>query len=92
MMIGGAFYNCPPAEPLLSKKGVNMDKLSKFLFVLWIVLAIAAFIGAFWATPAIVRTLSIIFGIINMMIIMSWVSALIREKREIKKQKEKESD
>ena len=63
-----------------------MDKLSKVLFVLWIVLAIAAFIGAFWATPTIVRTLSIIFGIINMMIIMSWVSALIREKREIKKQ------
>ena len=43
-----------------------MDKLSKVLFVLWIVLAIAAFIGAFWATPTIVRTLSIIFGIINM--------------------------
>ena len=70
-----------------------MDKLSKFLFGLWIVLAIAAFVGAFWATPAIVRTLGIIFGIINMMIVLSWVSAFIREKREIKKlKKEKESD
>jgi membrane protein implicated in regulation of membrane protease activity len=69
-----------------------MDKLSKVLFVLWTVLAIAAFIGAFWATPTIVRTLSIIFGIINMMIIMSWVSALIREKREIKKQQKRKEE
>ena len=62
-----------------------MDKLSKVLFVLWIVLAIAAFIGAFWATPAIVRTLGIIFGVLNLTIIMSWVSAIIQARKESRK-------
>ena len=63
-----------------------MDKLSKVLFVLWIVLAIAAFIGAFWATPTIVRTLGIIFGVLNLTIIMSWVSAIIQARKESRKQ------
>lgn len=62
-----------------------MSKLSKFLFVLWIVLAIAAFVGAFWATPAIVRTLGIIFGVLNLTIIMSWVSAIIQARKESRK-------
>ena len=64
-----------------------MDRITKIMFGLWIVLAIAAFVGAFWASPAIVRGLGIGFGILNLTIIMGWVSVLIKEKKEIKRQK-----
>ena len=66
-----------------------MNKLGTILFVLWMVLAIAAFIGAFWVTSPIVRTLGIIFGVMNLTIIMSWISASIKAMKE---GKEKESD
>jgi len=69
-----------------------MDKLSKVLFVLWIVLAIASFVGAFWIVQPVLRGVSIAFGIVNMMIVLSWISATIKAAKENKKQKEKESD
>ena len=62
-----------------------MSKLSKFLFVLWIVLAIAAFVGAFWIAQPVLRGISIAFGIINMMIVMSWISATVKTIKENKK-------
>lgn len=69
-----------------------MSKLAKVLFAVWMILAIASFVGAFWATPAIVRTLGIIFGVLNLTIIMSWVSALIQAKKENNKVKELEEN
>ena len=69
-----------------------MDKLSKVLFVLWIVLAIASFVGAFWIVQPVLRGVSVAFGIVNMMIVLSWISATIKAAKENKKQKEKESD
>ena len=92
MMIGftpGVLIMSALCAPLLRKER-DMSKLSKILFGLWIVLAIAAFVGAFFATPAIVRTLGIIFGILNMTLIMSWTASLIQAKKEYKKQKEME--
>lgn len=83
--------NSPPfLSPIiipLDIKERDMSKLSKVLFGLWIVLAVAAFVGAFWTTPAIVRTLGIIFGILNLSIIMSWISAIIQGRKEYKKNK-----
>lgn len=67
-----------------------MSKLAKVLFAVWMILAIASFVGAFWATPAIVRTLGIIFGVLNLTIIMSWVSAIIQGRKEYKKNKSSE--
>lgn len=67
-----------------------MDKLSTVLFVLWIVLAIAAFVGAFWIAQPVLKGVSIAFGIINMMIVMSWISATVKAIRENKKQKKME--
>lgn len=67
-----------------------MDKLSKVLFVLWIVLAIASFVGAFWIVQPVLRGVSIAFGILNMMIVLSWISATIKAAKENKKQKKME--
>ena len=67
-----------------------MDKLSTVLFVLWIVLAIAAFVGAFWVAQPVLKGVSIAFGIINMMIVMSWISATVKAVKENKKQKKME--
>ena len=67
-----------------------MDKLSKVLFVLWIVLAIASFVGAFWIVQPVLRGVSVAFGVINMMIVMSWISATVKAVRENKKQKKME--
>lgn len=63
-----------------------MSKLSKVLFVIWMVLAIACFIGAFYVTPAFVRVIGVLFGIVNLMIIMSWglatIQAIIEKNKE----------
>ena len=67
-----------------------MDKLSKVLFVLWIVLAIASFVGAFWIVQPVLRGVSIAFGIVNMMIVLSWISATIKAAKENKNQKKME--
>ena len=67
-----------------------MDKLSKALFVLWIVLAIASFVGAFWIVQPVLRGVAIAFGIVNMMIVFSWISATIKAAKENKNQKKME--
>lgn len=64
-----------------------MSKLSKVLFALWIVLAIVCFVCAFFTMPVFVRALGIIFGILNLSIIMSWGTAVLAARKEYKKQK-----
>ena len=63
-----------------------MNKLSKILFIVWAVLAIACFVGAFFTTPFIVKLAGIVFGIENMMIILSLVISLIQERIKYRKQ------
>lgn len=50
------------------------------------VLAIACFIGAFYVTPAFVRVIGVLFGIVNLMVIMSWgfatIQAIIEKNKE----------
>lgn len=66
-----------------------MEKFANFLFLLWIGLAIACFVGAFFITPTWVKVISVVFGILNMAIIMSWTRASIQAIKENNK-KEKE--
>ena len=62
-----------------------MEKLTKILFIIWCVLAIAAFASAFFC-PLIPKIIGIIFGSTNLLIIGSWLSAVIAARREYKKQ------
>lgn len=52
-----------------------MSIQSKILFGLWMILAIACFVGAFFTTPLFVKIIGVIFGIINMSVIISWAIA-----------------
>lgn len=54
-----------------------MDKLSKILFLVWIVLAIASFVASFWA-PIVIKIIGLVFGSMNLMIIGSWVIATLQ--------------
>lgn len=67
-----------------------MDTVSKILFGLWIVLAITGFVMSFWIAQPVVRVVTIIFGILNMLVVMSWFSALIKARKEARKLKKTE--
>lgn len=54
-----------------------MDKLSKILFLVWIVLAIASFVASFWA-PIVIKIIGLVFGSMNLMVIGSWVIATLQ--------------
>lgn len=58
-----------------------MNKSGKFLFLLWMLLAVAAFVGAFFITAPVVKVISVVFGIMNIAIVLSWVSASIKLRR-----------
>ena len=60
-----------------------MDKLSKILFLVWIVLAIASFVASFWA-PIVIKIIGLVFGSMNLMIIGSWVIATFQKKKKKK--------
>jgi len=62
-----------------------MDKLTKILMVIWVVLAIASFTASFWA-PLVIKIIGIVFGAMNLMIIGSWVTATIQAKIKYRKQ------
>jgi uncharacterized protein YqgC (DUF456 family) len=49
-----------------------MDKLSKVLALVWAVLAIASFVCGFFV-PIVPKVILIAFGVLNFMIIGSWV-------------------
>jgi len=62
-----------------------MDKLTKILMVIWVVLAIASFTASFWA-PLVIKIIGIVFGAMNLMIIGSWVVSLRQGRKEYKRQ------
>ena len=64
-----------------------MRKTDFIVFGIWVLLALGAFISAFWIPVSLARTLSIIFGIFNMMIILSWSVSTIKAIKELKKNK-----
>lgn len=74
--------------PFIIKKDMSMQ--SKILFGLWMILAIACFIGAFFTSPLIVKIFGVIFGIINLCVIMSWLIAVRVSRREYKRDKKME--
>jgi len=63
-----------------------MDKTSKWLFLIWAVLAIAAFVGAFFTSPIWVKLIGFLFGAENIMILLSWIIAVIQGRKEYQKQ------
>ena len=65
-----------------------MDKGSKILFIVWMVLAVASFVASFWA-PIFFKVLGIVFGSLNLMIIGSWIWAVIEGNKTLK---EKENE
>lgn len=68
-----------------------MDKTSKVLFIVWIILAIANFVGAFFVPVWWVKTLGIIFGVENSLIILSLLTTQIqalKARKEMKKLEE----
>ena len=73
------------------KKEKYMDKLSKILMMVWMVLAIASFVCSFLA-PLLIKIVGIVFGSLNLMIIGSWVISLIQgiaQARRLKEEEEK---
>ena len=67
-----------------------MDKLSTFLFVVWMLLAVVVFVGAFFiVAPLFFMIVNLVFGVLNLSIIVCWISATIEAKKAYKK-KEKE--
>lgn len=61
------------------------NKVTKMLLTIWTVLAVAAFVAGFWA-PIWIKVIDIVFGSFNLLIIGSWLSALIQGRKEYKKQ------
>lgn len=85
---------CQPKNSLYTKKGeINMEnKLSKWLFAFWCLLAIVCFIGAFFTPVFWVKLFGIIFGVENSLIIISLLATQIQAlitRREYKKLEEK---
>ena len=62
-----------------------MDKMTVTLFLIWVFLAIANFVAAFFVPVVLVKVLGIIFGIENSLIILAWTISTIQAKRELRK-------
>ena len=62
-----------------------MSRFSRVLFGLWIVLAVAAFIGAFFTPVIWIKVINVVFGGLNSLVILSWglaaIQAMIENKR-----------
>ena len=88
------FAFCQPKNILFIKRKNNMDKTTMILFILWMVLAVASFVCNFFIPVAFVRILGWVFGGFNMLIVISWITAYLKEKaaiRKYNKEMEKES-
>lgn len=57
-----------------------MNKLGTALFGAWMVLAIISFIAAFFITIPYIKWVGIVFGVENILIILSWIITLIQAK------------
>ena len=55
-----------------------MNKMTKILFAMWIILAIACFVGAFFIPVVWIKVLGLVFGAENMMIILAWVIGVVQ--------------
>lgn len=72
-----------------------MNKFSKIMLAVWVILALVSFVSAFWA-PLFYKIIGIAFGGLNIITIMTWViSYSVLKKRqeavdEIAKQLNKE--
>lgn len=62
-----------------------MSRFSRVLFGLWIVLAVAAFIGAFFTPIIWIKVINVVFGGLNSLVILSWGLAAIQAKLEYRK-------
>lgn len=72
-----------------------MNRFSKIMLAVWVILALVSFVSAFWA-PLFYKIIGIAFGGLNIITIMTWViSYSVLKKRqeaidEIAKQLNKE--
>lgn len=62
-----------------------MNRFSRVLFGLWIALAVAAFIGAFFTPIIWIKVINVVFGGLNSLVILSWGLAAIQAKLEYRK-------
>lgn len=62
---------------------MNMERLSNFLFALWMILAIVAFVCGFFVNPLLPKIISLVFGGLNMVIILSWITGTIQARKEL---------
>ena len=58
-----------------------MDKMTKVLFIIWAILAVASFVAGFYA-PMLIRIIEVVFGIFNIAILIAWASSSIKELKE----------
>ena len=59
------------------------------MFILWMVLAVIAFVSSFWAA-GLVKIIGLVFGGFNLLIILSWITAAIQGLVQAKRIKESE--
>lgn len=55
-----------------------MNKLTKVLFIIWAILAVASFVAGFYA-PMWIKIIEVVFGIFNIAILLAWGTAAIQE-------------
>lgn len=62
-----------------------MSRFTKWLFAVWIMLAIACFVGAFFTPVLWIKVIGLVFGGLNSLVILSWglaaIQAMIENKR-----------
>ena len=66
-----------------------MNKFSTIMFVIWVMLAIACFVGAFFTPVMWIKLIGLVFGGMNAFIILSWTITAIQGILESKKLNEK---
>lgn len=59
------------------------------MFILWMVLAVIAFVSSFWSA-GLVKIIGLVFGGFNLLIILSWITAAIQGLVQAKRIKESE--
>lgn len=66
-----------------------MEDGIKTMFV-WGLMVLAAFISAFFIPVLWIKIVNLVFGGVNILIVLSWVISTIKARREYKKQMMKE--
>lgn len=64
-----------------------MNKFSTIMFVIWVMLAIACFVGAFFTPVMWIKLIGLVFGGMNAFIILSWTITAIQDILKNKKLK-----